>query len=173
MTSRTSRLLAIITAFVLLTVCVAPTVAGPASAEGDTAMNGTFFATENGQWAKTNDVYRDEAVVSSTWTVTSRCDTPVDCSGRVNSDQGWSADISTSSGLWFLKREVPDWERCADGTSAPGQQVYRFYPTDAEGFQTPGSPIWSGEVITTGPSGACGVNRSLVIRMPLTLIKTR
>lgn len=169
----TSRLVATLAAFAVLTVCAAPTSAGPASAEGDPAMNGTFIVTENGEWAKTNDVYRDEAVVISTWTVTSSCDTPIDCNGHVDSDQGWSADISTSSGLWFLKREVPNWERCSDGTTATGQQVYRFYPTDAEGFQAPGSPIWSGEIITTGPSGACGINRSLVIRMPLTLIKTR
>ena len=36
-------------------------VAPPAHAD-DWALNGKFLATSNGDWATTNDVYRDEAV---------------------------------------------------------------------------------------------------------------
>ncbi|MEW5808718.1 MAG: hypothetical protein AB1925_04620 [Actinomycetota bacterium] len=135
------------------------------------AMNGVFHVTENGEWAKTNEVYHDEAVVQSTWTVTSSCVNPLDCHGKVHSDQGWSADISNTSGLWFLKRDLPAWYACPDGSPVPAQQVLRFYPAGNEGFMTVGSPTWAGESITTGLTGACGVNRSVVVRMPLTLVR--
>ena len=52
------------------------------------AINGTFTAFSDGQWAKTNDSYHDELSVTQTWTITSTCATYQDCTGRVTSDQG-------------------------------------------------------------------------------------
>ena len=49
-----------------------------AVASGDQwGLNGTYVATSNGQWAQTNEIYRDEASVRSTWTISTTCSTPV------------------------------------------------------------------------------------------------
>jgi hypothetical protein len=80
-------------------VCLAP----HAGADDDVAINGTFTAFSDGQWAETNDSYHDEVSVTQTWTITSTCTT------------------------------IPNWEPCADGTSHPGKQSYTFwldYPQD-------------------------------------------
>lgn len=145
---------------------------GAARADNNPAINGTYAATSNGEWARTNDSYHDEATVRSTWTITSSCVNPLTCSGTVTSDQGWTADMTFICGSWLVHRELPGWETCGDGTSATGQQIYRFYPVDpATGLVTVGSPVLAGEDATTGPSGACGVNKLLVIRLPFKLVK--
>ena len=41
----------------------------PHAHAADMALNGRFLATSNGDWAMTNDVYRDEASVRSIWTI--------------------------------------------------------------------------------------------------------
>lgn len=158
------------------TLVAAAAVGGPfvggAGADNNPAINGTYSATSNGEWARTNDSYHDEATVRSTWTIVSQCSNPLTCTGTVTSDQGWTADMSFVSGSWLVHRELPGWETCADGTSATGQQVYRFYPVDPEtGLMTAGSPILAGEDATTGPSGACGKNWLLTIRLPFKLVK--
>src|ERR1700736_3364913 len=57
----------------------------PAHADINTpAINGTFLATWNGEWARTNDSYHDEATIRSTGTITSSCENPVACSGTVS-----------------------------------------------------------------------------------------
>lgn len=151
---------------------VAGLSAGNAEADNNPAINGTYTATSNGEWARTNDSYHDEATVRSIWTITSECANPLTCTGTVTSDQGWTADMSFVSGSWLVHRELPGWETCADGTSATGNQIYRFYPVDPEtGFMTTGSPILAGEDATTGPSGACGKNWLLTIRLPFKLVK--
>ncbi|HXY66906.1 MAG TPA: hypothetical protein VEI45_21690 [Mycobacterium sp.] len=137
----------------------------------DDALSGTYLATSNGEWAKTNDSYHNEATVRSTWTITSTCTTPFDCIGRVTSDAGWSADLHRQNSEWTVKREVPNWERCDDGTAFTGLQEYRFYPAAASGISSPGSTTLVGEDKTTGPSGACGRNQWLVVRMPFKLVK--
>ena len=124
-------------------------------------LNGRYAAVSDGQWAKVRDVYHDEATVNSTWTITSTCASHSECTGRVVSDQGWSADAHFSFGLWTVEHEVPNWEPCADGTTAPGRQQFTFYPVDATTLV--------GKDKTIGPSGACGVNNWLTIEMPLTL----
>ena len=48
---------------------------------------------------------------------------------------------------------------------------YRFWPVDATGYLAAGSPTLAGEDRTIGSSGACGVNKSLDIRMPFRLDK--
>lgn len=142
-------------------------VAGAPSAGADPgdgiALNGTYTAFSDGVWAKTNDSYHDEASVTQTWTITSTCSTFQDCTGRVTSDQGWSADLSFASGAWKVRRTVDNWEGCIDGTATPGEQTFTFW----KGYPDP-LPL-RGWDTTLGPSGACGWNKQLNIRMPFTL----
>ena len=147
---------------------------GAGSARADVTqpeINGTFAATSNGEWARTNDSFHDEATIRSTWTITSSCSDPLTCSGTVTSDQGWTSALSFIGGTWFVKRDLPGWEQCWAGTAATGHQVYRFYPVDDDGYVNAGSGTLAGEDATTGPSGACGWNKLLVIRMPFKLVK--
>jgi hypothetical protein len=145
--------------------------AAPAQAEEDRALNGRYSATSNGQWATTNDVYHDEATVRSTWTIAMTCTDIVTCAGRVSSDAGWSADITTTNGEYIVKRELPDWEHCADGSgrTATGHQSYRFFPVGPDGYLLPGSQIFAGFDKTAGQSGACSLNEKLEIAMPFRL----
>ena len=85
----------------------------------------------------------------------------MNATGTVTSDQGWSAPIYMQDGtIWDVKHEVPNWERCTDGTAFTGQQTYSFYPVDnASGGSQLGSPILAGKDKTIGPSGACGQNQ--------------
>ncbi|ORB14770.1 Rv2253/PknI dimerization domain-containing protein [Mycobacterium noviomagense] len=143
-----------------------------ARAEGH-AINGTYIATSVGEWAKTNEVFHDEGTVRSTWTITSSCETAQDCSGQVTSDQGWSARISShdETPMWYVRRDVPNWEFCPDGTAVTGHQTFTFTPVGPDGMIQQGSPTLAGLDKTVGPSGACGINRWLVIQMPFRLDK--
>ena len=141
-----------------------------AHASGAWAINGTYIVSSNGEWAKTNEVFRKESVVRSTWTVMSTCSTMTDCAGQVTSDQGWTAPIYTKAGMWRVERTVKNWEPCPDGTAADGHQLFQFYPVDENGqVAIHGSSVLAGEDKTVSPSGACGINRPLVISVPLTL----
>jgi hypothetical protein len=146
----------------------------PASASTEeAAVNGTFAVTSNGEFATTNDIYRDEAIVRSTWTIASTCVTRTDCSGTVTSDQGWTEPIRKSNHTWIVDHEIPNWEPCPDGTAAPGHQQFRFQRVDDTGHVdlTDQSGTFAGHDRTAGPSGACGINQPLVIKMPLRLDK--
>jgi hypothetical protein len=48
--------------------CVVPLAHATAD---EIAVNGTYLATSDGQWAKTNESYHDEKSVTQTWTITS------------------------------------------------------------------------------------------------------
>jgi hypothetical protein len=134
------------------------------------AINGTYAVTSIGQWAKTNDVYRNEAVVRSTWTIATTCTSLSDCAGQVTSDQGWTAPIRTKYNEWRVERTIKNWEPCPDGTAADGHQLLRFYPVDDQGqLAIHGSTTLAGEDKTVAPSGACGINMPLVISIPLKL----
>lgn len=144
----------------------------PAAATGDEwGLNGTYAATSNGQWAQTNEIYRDEASVRSTWTVAMTCSTPVECTGRVNSDLGWSADVAIHGSEYVVKRDIPNWEPCPDGSARTGHQIYRFYGVDERGWVSRDSTVYAGFDKTVGDSGACGINKALVITMPFRLEK--
>ena len=154
------------TALVAIVIAAASTVlqAPPGHATIDElAINGTYTAVSNGQWAKTNERFHDEATVSSTWTIASSCTGIFDCTGRVTSDSGWSADARYISGMWFVTRTVGHWEHCADGSTAAGKQIFEFYPDPGNGS------VFEGWDTTTGPSGACGRNLPLTIEMPFML----
>jgi hypothetical protein len=159
-------------------VCSAATLIGagialPAHAsDGDWGLNGTYTATSNGEWAKSNERFQDEASLRSTWTISTACSYPTECTGTVTSDFGWTAPIYKTGGVWYVKRTVENWEACPDGTAAAGLQVFRFVPTTADGAKVdPTSSTLVGEDQTTGPSGACGISKPLFINMPFKLVK--
>jgi hypothetical protein len=144
-----------------------------AGATAQWGLNGTYVATSNGEWAKTNDIYHDEASIRSSWTVTTTCSYPTECTGSVTSDWGWTAPLYMTGGVWYLKRTVDNWQPCPDGTAGPGLQVYRFYPATPDGAGSdPDSSTLLGEDSTTGISGSCGRSRSWFITMPFKLVKT-
>src|SRR6476620_7913135 len=157
----------------ILVVCAAAAFVGltpvPEAHAADAALNGRFLATSNGDWATTNDVYRHEGSVRTTWTISMTCTNVVTCAGRVTSDAGWSADIVTTNGEYIVARELPNWEPCADGRSVTGHQRYRFFPVDENGYMRPGSPVFAGFDKTSGESGACSLNEMLEIDMPFRL----
>jgi hypothetical protein len=128
----------------------------PQSAADDYAQfapNGTFSVVSNGEWARMNDRYQDEPSVRSTWTVNTTCTTAITCAGKVTSSLGWTEDIYTTSGMWYVKHYVPDWIPCPDGGTGPGLQVYRFYPANDEGLRFDNTNLYMGEDQTTGVSG--------------------
>jgi hypothetical protein len=143
-----------------------------ATTKEEVAVNGTFRATSIGDWAQRNDQYFGEPTVVQIWTISSSCVTFQECHGMVTSDQGWSAPLYMNDGeMWKVKREVPDWERCEDGTAFTGQQTFYFYPVNEYGGYQLGSATFAGKDKTIGPSGACGQNQWLDIALPLRLDK--
>jgi hypothetical protein len=166
-----SRLAVAVAAAVFISSASA--AAEPAGLKG--SLNGTFRAQSNGDFARSNEMYYDEQTVVATWTISSNCSNPTDCTGTVTSDQGWSAPIYKMSGLWNVKRTVPRWEPCPNGTAADGLQHYRFYAVDAQTGQADNSQsdLFAGLDETTGPSGACGINKPLQISMPFKLSRLK
>lgn len=148
-------------------------VTGPAAeASPSWGLNGTYVATSNGEWAKTNDVFHDETSIRGTWTISTTCSYPTECTGTVDTDWGWSAPIYMKSGVWYVKKKVDSWQPCPDGTAGPGLQVFRFFPASADGTATdPTSTTLLGEDSTTGVSGSCGSSTVLFITMPFKLVK--
>ena len=137
------------------------------------AINGTYRATSVGTWAKLNNSFHDEPIVASTWTVTSSCSDAQECTGHVTSDQGWDAPMVMHDGtMWFVRREVPNWGTCPDGSTYTGKQTFLFVPVTPDGLQGPDwSPTLTGKDMTLGPGGACRVNKVLAIEMPFRLDK--
>jgi hypothetical protein len=155
-----------------MTVLATAPVAAADAEYDQYAMNGTFSVVSNGEWARMNDRYQDEPSVRSTWTVTSTCSTAITCAGKVTSTLGWTEDIYTTMGSqWYVKHYVPDWIPCPDGSTAPGLQVYKIYRATDDGMADVKSPNWLGEDETTGVSGNCGRNRSLVLNLPVKITK--
>jgi hypothetical protein len=150
--------------------------ASPARAitKEDAALNGTFQVTSNGNLAKINRQFNQEPVVTTTWTISTTCTTFEECTGTVHSAQGWTESIHIRDGLmWYVTHNVPDWEKCQDGTAFTGRQEFTFYPVDpaGSGMVVIGSGVLSGKDKTIGPSGACGQNQWLTVEMPVRLDK--
>ena len=147
-------------------------VAAPAHGADKWALNGTFTATSNGEWARSNDIFRKQPSVRAIWTVSSQCSYPTECTGTVTSDQGWTAPIYQTGGEWYVKHVVPKWMPCPDGSTADGYQVFRFKGITPGGDYTdPTSDVLVGEDATTGPSGACGRSLAIFITMPFKLAR--
>lgn len=159
------------TARAALAVTAMLTVMPPALASGEEwGLNGAFRAQSNGQWALTNDSYHDEKSVIAHWTITTTCSDSRNCTGTMSSDQGWSAPIYQKSGMWYVTHVVPRWEPCDDGSAADGLQMFRFYAATPDGKSNIHvKDFFIGEDKTTGPSGACGHNKPLVVDMPFKL----
>ncbi|WP_084356548.1 hypothetical protein [Mycolicibacterium wolinskyi] len=162
----------IATAAVVASTTMVGLGAAPAGADpGSWGINGTFATSVNGDWAKVNERYEDQPSERQNWTVTTECISPTDCAGTVTSDQGWSAPIYTVNGLYYVKRSVPEWRFCADGTPIEGLQVYKLYPVGFDGHVDLSSNEYTGEQQTTGPSGSCGRNQWPAIRAPFYMKK--
>src|SRR5436305_11151135 len=114
-TMRASRVLT--TAAVIVGTMVAIPAAPAAGTPADWGLNGTYVATSNGEWAKTNDIFHDETSIRSTWSITTTCSYPGECTGSVSSEFGWSAPIYQKSGVWFVKKMVDRWQPCPDGSA--------------------------------------------------------
>lgn len=153
----------------LVVICGLGVMSAPSAHAEDAALNGTFLAISNGEWAQTNDVYRDEATVRSTWTITMTCTNVVTCAGTVVSDAGWTADVTTTNGEYVVQRDIPGWAPCPDGTFATGHQRYRFFPVAPDGYLLPGSRVFAGFDKTLTDSGSCRVNQRLEIDLPFRL----
>ena len=73
---------------------------------------------------------------------------------------------------WYLKREIPDWETCPDGSSHPAMDYIMFYPANPEtGENSFGSSVLAGRDNTIGTTGVCGQNTPLDIEQPFRLDK--
>ena len=148
--------------------------ATPASASNyGYELNGKYRVISNGDWAQTNLVYIDEKTVVQTWTFSTSCTSPLDCTGTVTSDQGWTALAVFNGNYWVVDRVIQNWEPCPDGTAAPGAQKFMFWGTNSiEGVTNDRNvDLLAGRDRTQAPSGACGINKPLVIELPMRLEK--
>jgi len=149
-----------------------------AQATGDAfAINGTYAATSDGTYATTNYAFHNETTMKSTWTITSTCPTEVRCTGRVSTDQGWSAPLRLEGRVWYVERDLPNWETCpGGGPSFTGHQTIQFSPANADGVTQIGSPYLEGKDKTVGARYACGTywyGQPLTIVLPFRLDKIR
>ena len=143
------------------------------------ALNGTYRATSNGDWAQSSQgpfgvggamVYRDQPTKVETWTVRSDCVSPIQCIGQVTSDAGWTGLLNFNGDSWRIDRDIPNWLPCPDGTAAPGHQnfaLWGFDPTTSEKNKVRNLVV--GWERTQAPSGACGLSTPLVIQLPVRL----
>jgi hypothetical protein len=79
--------------------------------------------------------------------------------------------VVLTNGEYIVKRDIPNWEPCADGSgrTATGHQRCRFFPVDETGAILPGSRIFAGFDKTWGESGGCSLNQKLEIDTPFRL----
>lgn len=154
-------------------------------------LNGTYRVISNGEWATSSagphgagggQVYIDQQTVIQTWTMTSSCSSPRICTGEVTSDQGWTAPLRLGGGaqspgavgdFWVVDRVIDNWAPCPDGTAWPGNQKYMFWgwnPVISE-RNLKIVDFLAGLDTTKAASGICGVNKPLVIEMPMRLEK--
>ena len=73
--------------------------------------------------------------------------------------------------MWYVKHYVPEWIPCPDGNQGPGLQVYRSTPRPKRAWPNGAPNLWLGEDETTGESGNCGRNSSLVLNLPVKITK--
>ncbi len=86
-------------------------------------------------------VYIDQPSKMETWTVTSDCVSPIQCTGEVRSDAGWTGSLTFNGDSWMVDRDIPNWQPCPDGTAATGHQnfaLWGFDPTTSEKNEVPG-----------------------------------
>ncbi|MDH6245340.1 hypothetical protein [Mycobacterium sp. OTB74] len=162
---------AILAGLTATTVLVSAT---PALADEDPSswgLNGTFATSSNGVYAKLNERYEAQPGEQSTWTISTNCVSNTECTGTVKSSAGWTAPIYTTNGLYYVKRVLPNWRFCDDGTPVQGLQEIKIYPVGPDAHYLNPSNEFTGEDHTTGPSGSCGRNQWPVVRMPFYMKK--
>lgn len=149
-------------------------VAVPAQASNfGVEINGVYRSQSAGEWAKHNDVYIDERTVIENWTFSTTCASPIECSGEVRSDGGWTGSVAYNGDTWTVDRTIPNWEPCPDGTFAEGKQHFIFWsinPVTNE-RDPKNTALLGGRNLTKSKSGSCGINKPLVIELPLRLDK--
>lgn len=151
------------------------------AADFGVALNGTYRVMSDGEWAKRNagpfgvggaESFYDQQTVIETWTVTTDCISPIECSGEVRSDRGYTATIRLDD-YWLVDHDVPNWLPCPNGTFAPGHQkfmLWGFNPaTNERGSRI--TDFLAGRNITKGASGACGRNQPIVVEMPVKMVR--
>lgn len=137
-----------------------------------TDITGTWRVFSDGEWARTNQVLIDQLPVLETWTVTTSCVSPIECSGQVTSDLGWTGTARLDD-FWYVDHEVPNWKPCPDGTFATGYQKFMLWGVNrgTEERITKNIEVFAGRNITKAVSGACGINNPTVIELPVRMEK--
>ncbi|MGP4057593.1 hypothetical protein ACTWP6_22690 [Mycobacterium sp. 4D054] len=133
-------------------------------------LSGTWRVYSDGDWARTNQVKIKQQSVLETWTINMTCVSPIECTGEVKSSLGWTGPIRLDD-FYFVEHVVPNWMPCPNGTFATGYQKFLLWGVD------PGTQhrikrnmtTIAGRNITKSDSGACGVNLSKVIELPVRL----
>jgi hypothetical protein len=143
------------------------------------ALNGTYRAFSNGEWAQTSagpngaggaQVYIDQPSKLETWTVNSDCVSPIECYGEVRSDAGWTARLYWNGDSWQADRDIPNWQPCPDGTAADGHQHFALWGwTPETSEKNKNRNLIVGYERTESPSGACGYNKPVVTQLPMRL----
>ena len=94
------------------------TAASAQATDYGVALNGPYRAFSNGEWAQTSAgpngaggamVYIDQPSKMETWTVTSDCISPIECTGEVRSDAGWIGSLKFNGDSWRVDRDIPNW----------------------------------------------------------------
>jgi hypothetical protein len=136
-------------------------------------LNGTYQSISNGQWARTNDVFKDERTVVETWNIATTCKSPIECIGEVKSSGGWTAPITYDGDFWVIRRVIPNWEPCPDGTFAEGAQRFLMWGTDPVSNERRAefTDLLVGRNLTQSVSGSCGLNKNLQIELPVRVDK--
>lgn len=159
------------------------TAASAQAADYGIALNGTYREVSNGEWAQSSEgpygaggarVYRDQPTKVEIWTASSDCVSPIECHGEVRSDAGWTGQLKFNGQFWFVDRDIENWAPCPDGTAAPGHQTFGLFGYDPLTTETRPEfrDLIVGQETTQAPSGACGLNKPLVIQMPVRLERT-
>jgi hypothetical protein len=155
-----------------LTVIGSLTAPPPAHASNfGVELNGTWKSMSNGDWAKTNDVYMDEQTIIQTLTINTDCVSPIECTGTIKSDQGWTAAMRLQFGFWTADRVVPHWLPCPDGSFADVNEKLIFWGIDPSRNERnlKITDLLAGRDIFKGPSGGCGINKPIDVEYPLRL----
>jgi hypothetical protein len=155
------------------TIALATLGTAPSAYAGTPNLNGPYKATSNGQFARTNEVFKDERTKVETWAITTVCKSPIECTGEVQSSAGWTAPVIYNGDVWNIRHVIPNWEPCPDGTFADGVQQFFFWsydPVTNERHDTQ-TGLLVGRDMTLSASGSCGRNQSLQIELPFRLDK--
>lgn len=167
--SRVVKALAATAVAVVGSVTLAPAAQGE---DWGVDISGTWRVFSDGEWARTNQVKFKQQSVLETWTVNVSCVSPIECSGEVRSDRGWTGTARLDA-FWYVEHVVPNWMPCPNGTFATGYQKFQLWGVNPENEQgvTRNIKTFAGRNITKGDSGACGKNLSTVIEIPVRMEK--